>query len=78
MRRESLGRLNVNNVPASGVEQGQRKLNGPQSTGRDYRNLSRPTHAMVEDDDVVVPMRDGVSLLADVHRPAEQENILCW
>jgi hypothetical protein len=59
------------NVPASGIEPGQRRLNGPQSTGREYRNLSRPTHAMAQDDDVAVPMRDGVTLLADVHRPAE-------
>ena len=26
----------------SGIEQGQRHLNGPQTSGRDYRNLSRP------------------------------------
>jgi uncharacterized protein len=58
-------------VPASGVEPGQRRLNGPQTTGREYRNLSQPTHAMSRVDDVVVPMRDGIPLLADVHRPAE-------
>ena len=56
---------------ASGVDPGQTHLNGPQTTGRDYRNLSRPTHAMTRDDDVPVPMRDGINLLADVHRPAE-------
>ena len=59
------------NVPASGIEPGQRRLNGPQSTGREYRNLSQPTHTMAQDDDVAVPMRDGINLLADVHRPAE-------
>ena len=59
------------NVPASGIEPGQRRLNGPQSTGREYRNLSQPTHTMAQDDDVTVPMRDGINLLADVHRPAE-------
>lgn len=58
-------------VPASGVEPGQRRLNGPQTTGREYRNLSRPSHAMTRDDDVAVPMRDGIHVLADVHRPAE-------
>jgi len=26
----------------AGTEPGQRQLNGPQTTGRDYRNLSRP------------------------------------
>jgi putative CocE/NonD family hydrolase len=53
----------------SGVEPGQRQLNGTQTTGRDYRNLSTPDYGMTEDDDVAVPMRDGVNLLADVHRP---------
>jgi predicted acyl esterase len=58
-------------IRASGIELGQRRLNGPQTTGRDYRNLSQPTHTMTRDDDVPVPMRDGISLLADVHRPEE-------
>lgn len=57
-------------IQSSGIEPGQRRLNGPQTTGREYRNLSQPTHAMAQDDDVAVPMRDGVTLLADVHRPA--------
>ncbi len=56
---------------ASGTEPGQRRLNGPQTTGRDYRNLSQPTHAMAREDDMRVPMRDGIDLLADVHRPEE-------
>jgi predicted acyl esterase len=54
----------------AGFEPGQRRLNGPQTTGRDYRNLSAPQHQIARDDDVAVPMRDGVNLLADVHRPA--------
>jgi predicted acyl esterase len=58
-------------IRASGIEPGQRHLNGPQTTGREYRNLSQPTHAMTRNDDVPVPMRDGINLLADVHRPAE-------
>jgi predicted acyl esterase len=58
-------------VQASGIEPGQRRLNGPQTTGREYRNLSQPAHAITQDNDVAVPMRDGVTLLADVHRPAE-------
>ena len=53
----------------SGTEPGQRQLNGPQTTGRTYRNLSQPTYEMAREDDVPVPMRDGVSLLADIHRP---------
>jgi len=58
-------------IKVSGIEPGQRRLNGPQTTGRNYRNLSQPTFAMTEDDDISVPMRDGISLLADVRRPAE-------
>jgi uncharacterized protein len=59
------------NVRSSGIEPGQRRLNGPQTTGRDYRSLSQPTHAIAQDDDVAVPMRDRINLLADVLRPAE-------
>jgi uncharacterized protein len=55
----------------SGVEAGQRRLNGPQTTGRDYRNLSEPEHELSSDHDVAVPMRDGIHLLADVHRPTQ-------
>jgi predicted acyl esterase len=47
----------------------ERPLNGPQTTGREYRNLSTPQHGTTADINVAVPMRDGVSLLADVHRP---------
>ena len=61
----------MTNVSSSGIEHGQRQLNGPQTTGREYRNLSQPSHIMAHDDDVAVPMRDGVTLLADVHHPAE-------
>ena len=61
----------MTNVQVSGIDPGQRRLNGPQTTGREYRNLSQPTHTVAHDDDVTVPMRDGVMLLADVDRPAE-------
>ena len=54
----------------AGTQPGQRQLNGPQTTGRDYRNLSQPEFEMTRDDDVAVPMRDGIKLMADVHRPA--------
>ena len=46
-------------------------LNGPQSTGRDYRDLSEPVHGVRHEVDLAVPMRDGISLLTDVHRPAD-------
>ena len=45
-------------------------LNGPQTTGRDYRNLSKPQYGVRRDDNVAIPMRDGTPLLADVHRPS--------
>ena len=61
----------MNQPRVSGIDAGQRQLNGPQTTGRDYRNLSSPTHAVACDADVPVPMRDGIALLADVHRPAQ-------
>ncbi|MGB3482045.1 MAG: CocE/NonD family hydrolase [Mycobacterium sp.] len=49
---------------------GERHLNGPQTTGRQYRNLSLPTFEITHDVNRHVPMRDGVDLLADVHRPS--------
>jgi len=49
----------------SGIEPGQRQLNGPQTTGRDYRNLSMPSLEMDSDHDVAVPMRDGIELRGD-------------
>jgi len=57
---------------SAGTSPGERQLNGPQTTGRDYRNLSEPQYPMVADLDRAVPMRDGVVLLADVHRPATE------
>ncbi|MGD9961352.1 CocE/NonD family hydrolase [Nocardioides sp.] len=55
---------------AAGIDPGQRQLNGPQTTGRDYRNLSAPIHGVRCDEDVAITVRDGVELMADVHRPA--------
>lgn len=56
-------------VKASGVEPGQRRLNGPQTTGRTYRNLSQPQFATTRENNVPATMRDGSALLADVIRP---------
>ncbi len=53
----------------AGVEPGQRRLNGPQTTGRTYRNLSSAEFTIVTESSVAVPMRDDVTLMADVHRP---------
>ena len=63
----------MTNLQVSGIEPGQRRLNGTQTTGREYRNLSQPTHGMAHDDEAAVPMRNGVMLLADVYRPAEPD-----
>ncbi|WP_454560863.1 CocE/NonD family hydrolase [Mycobacterium haemophilum] len=44
-------------------------LNGPQTTGRTYRNLSEPQYTSRSDNNTAITMRDGTELLADVHRP---------
>ena len=46
-------------VKASGVEPGQRRLNGPQTTGRDYRFLSTVEFNIKRTNDVAIGMRDG-------------------
>ncbi|HEY1593284.1 MAG TPA: CocE/NonD family hydrolase [Solirubrobacteraceae bacterium] len=53
----------------AGVEPGQQRLNGPQTTGCTYRNLSSAEFTIVTEPSVAVPMRDDVALMADVHRP---------
>lgn len=50
----------------------ERRLNGPQTTGREFRNLSQPQFGVRRTNNARVPMRDGVTLLADVHRPDAQ------
>lgn len=47
----------------------ERRLNGPQDTGRAYRNLSAPRFTAAHLVNERVPMRDGIDLLADVHHP---------
>ncbi|ORB89487.1 CocE/NonD family hydrolase [Mycobacterium persicum] len=44
-------------------------LNGPQTTGRQYRNLSEPRYISRTDTNAAITVRDGTMLLADVHRP---------
>ncbi len=53
----------------SGTQRGQRRLNGPQTTGRSYRDLSEPQYTVILEANQRVPMRDGTTLLADVLRP---------
>jgi predicted acyl esterase len=45
------------------------QLNGPQTTGRDFRNLSESENGIRHDVNLTAPMRDGITLMADVHRP---------
>jgi uncharacterized protein len=56
-------------MKASGTAPGERQLVGVQTSGRVYRALSEPVHGTVSDNDVAIPMRDGVALRADIHRP---------
>ncbi len=57
---------------SAGTGSGERRLNGPQTTGRELRNLSAPDHDRTTELDVAAAMRDGVPLLVDVHRPASE------
>lgn len=56
-------------IKASGIDHGQRQLNGPQTTGRDYVNLSVAEYGAARENSVEVTMRDGTILLADIWRP---------
>jgi hypothetical protein len=53
----------------AGLGPGERRLNGVQTTGRAYRNLSEPFHAIRRSNNVGVTVRDGTILLADLFRP---------
>jgi len=44
-------------------------LNGPQTTGRQYRNLSEPRYTKRTEPNAEITVRDGTTLLADIHRP---------
>ncbi|MEX5260003.1 CocE/NonD family hydrolase [Kocuria sp. CPCC 205263] len=56
-------------VAASGLGEGQRRLNGPQTSGRTYENLSEARYRTLTERNVPIAVADGVELLADVHRP---------
>jgi putative CocE/NonD family hydrolase len=53
----------------SGTAPGQRHLNGMQTTGRKFRNLTEPAYQVSQANDVPAPMRDGVELMTDIYRP---------
>ena len=56
-------------IKAAGLGPGERRLNGPQTTGREYRNLSAPSFAVRRTNNIAVPARDGTTLLADLFQP---------
>ncbi len=53
----------------AGFGPGERRLNGEQTTGRDYRDLSAPDFGTRRTNDVGIAMRDGAVLRADLIRP---------
>ncbi|MER2509328.1 MAG: CocE/NonD family hydrolase [Amaricoccus sp.] len=53
----------------AGLGPGERRLNGEQTTGREYRNLSTPDFGMRRTNDVGIAMRDGTELMADLFQP---------
>lgn len=57
------------NSQVSGIEPGQRHLNGPQTTGRDYRSLSAVEFDIHRTNDVPIALRDGTKLQADLFQP---------
>jgi uncharacterized protein len=56
-------------IKASGADPGQRRLNGLQTTGREYRSLSAAEFGVKRSNDVAIAMRDGTKLLADLFQP---------
>lgn len=56
-------------VKAAGTEPGQRQLNGTQTSGREYRNLSEVEFAIDRTNEIEIPTRDGTMLRADVFLP---------
>lgn len=54
---------------------GARRLNGPQTTGRELRNLSQPEFDINLSPDQDVVVRDGTVLRADVYTPATHAKV---
>ncbi len=59
-------------VKAAGTAPGQRRLNGVQTSGRTYRNLSAAAYHVDRTNSVQIPMRDGTLLRADVFLPTTE------
>ena len=58
-------------VAAAGAQPGQRRLNGLQRSGREYRQLSGVQFSIDRTNSAVIPMPDGTRLRADVFLPTE-------
>ena len=54
---------------AAGIGPGERHLNGAQTTGRTFMNLSQPEFETRQTNNIGVPVRDGVVLMADLFQP---------
>jgi predicted acyl esterase len=67
-RRNPHGDIGVGDRSA-GLEPGERRLNGVQTTGRNFRNLSKAQYKMLQEPDRTIAVRDGIRLYADVIRP---------
>ncbi len=61
--------MSVRSTSVSGIDPGQRHLNGPQTSGRTYRNLSSPEFSTLKEINVAIPVAEGIELLADIYRP---------
>src|ERR1700709_2066326 len=56
-------------ISSAGPSNGERRMNGPQTTGRDYTNLSEPLYGIRRINNARIPLRDGTILLADLWIP---------
>jgi putative CocE/NonD family hydrolase len=64
-----LERRNDMAAKTSGIGPGERKLNGAQTTGRDYTNLSEPSFEIRRTNNIVIVTRDHTTLMADLFQP---------
>jgi hypothetical protein len=53
----------------SGIGPGERRLNGVQTSGHDYTNLSEPSFEIRRTNNVGIAMRDGTTLMAGLYQP---------
>lgn len=54
---------------SAGIGPGERRLNGTQTTGRDYRDLSEPEFDTRRTNNIEIAVRDGTVLMADLFQP---------